>query len=377
MRKYLRGSIKLVLTIAVCLLFVAVTFSNVIVKSADIQRTQTSNDTNPVSPNNQRPLGLFNFRILNLDWNYWDNKPNLFLMATGNVGIGTSNPQAKLDIVGNIAINGKEIINETGNWVGNLSSMQGPAGPQGEPGLPPAHEWLNTMLRFKNPDGTWGNYTDLQGPQGEQGEQGPPGAPGESNWVLNGSNIYNTNTGNVGIGTTSPTAPLDVVGNVKTSGDYKYTSPKTYYLNIPAADFNSFCEAQENWINTGDYIYLTPPNTIIQLRCPVHLPEGATVTEFQTYLYDNNTTSDITLSISLKGRYIYSTSIFNMALLTVNTAGSSTSIQAFTDTTIENPTIDNENNQYWIFATYNPHSYYGLSRFYGCRIAYTINTIAP
>lgn len=51
----------------------------------------------------------------------------------------------------------------------------GPAGPKGEPGkdgLPPEHQWVNTFLRFKNPDGRWGNYTDLKGPKGEPGEDG-------------------------------------------------------------------------------------------------------------------------------------------------------------------------------------------------------------
>ncbi len=38
-------------------------------------------------------------------------------------------------------------------------------------------------------------------------------------WTANGSNIYNSNTGNVGIKTTSPSQALHVVGNIRTSGD--------------------------------------------------------------------------------------------------------------------------------------------------------------
>jgi hypothetical protein len=57
----------------------------------------------------------------------------------------------------------------------------GPIGPEGEPGkdgkdgidgkdgkdgLPPEHEWKDTELRFKHPDGKWGKYVDLKGPSG-------------------------------------------------------------------------------------------------------------------------------------------------------------------------------------------------------------------
>lgn len=38
------------------------------------------------------------------------------------------------------------------------------------------------------------------------------------NWAKNGTDIYNSNTNNVGIGTTSPTTKLEVVGSAKVSG---------------------------------------------------------------------------------------------------------------------------------------------------------------
>ncbi len=43
-------------------------------------------------------------------------------------------------------------------------------------------------------------------------QQGAGG--GSSSWAASGNNIYNSNTGNVGIGTTAPTAKLHLVGNV-------------------------------------------------------------------------------------------------------------------------------------------------------------------
>lgn len=42
----------------------------------------------------------------------------------------------------------------------------GPTGADGTPGLPPEHEWQGTALRFKEPDGSWGQYVDLRGPAG-------------------------------------------------------------------------------------------------------------------------------------------------------------------------------------------------------------------
>ena len=48
-----------------------------------------------------------------------------------------------------------------------------------------------------------------EGPTGPQGIQGNPGTPGDSHWTLDGSVTY-YNTGNVGIGTSSPSFPFDV-----------------------------------------------------------------------------------------------------------------------------------------------------------------------
>jgi len=41
------------------------------------------------------------------------------------------------------------------------------------------HEWNGTMLRFQNSDGTWGAFTDLQGPPGADGQNGEKGEKGD------------------------------------------------------------------------------------------------------------------------------------------------------------------------------------------------------
>jgi len=37
------------------------------------------------------------------DWDYWTNPPNLYLIPSGNMGVGTNNPQAKIDVEENNA----------------------------------------------------------------------------------------------------------------------------------------------------------------------------------------------------------------------------------------------------------------------------------
>ena len=79
-----------------------------------------------------------------------DNE-GVYVNDDGNVGIGTNDPDAQLDVAGNISISGFEVIDDTGKWVGDPTGLQGPQGEQGP-----------------------------QGPQGQQGPQGAQGPPGES-----------------------------------------------------------------------------------------------------------------------------------------------------------------------------------------------------
>ena len=101
-----------------------------------------------------------------------------------HVGIGTTTPAAKLDVAGDIAVNGTVVINNLGQWIGDPTGLQGPQGPQGPAGSQgpkgdkPAHQWSDTSLRFENPDGSWGSYVDLRGPTGPQGLQGVQGSQG-------------------------------------------------------------------------------------------------------------------------------------------------------------------------------------------------------
>lgn len=81
----------------------------------------------------------------------------------GNIGIGTAAPQAKLDVLGNVRIEGagSALVFPDGSVVHNRAELIGPQGPQGPQG----------------PTGATG-ATGPAGPTGPTGPQGPAGANG-------------------------------------------------------------------------------------------------------------------------------------------------------------------------------------------------------
>ena len=94
---------------------------------------------------------------------------------------------------------------------------QGATGPQGSTGSAPAHGWSGSQLRFANPNGTWGAYTDLVGPQGATGPQGPTGPQG-----VKGNTGATGATGPQGVqgpvGDQGPTGPTGATGPAGPTG---------------------------------------------------------------------------------------------------------------------------------------------------------------
>jgi hypothetical protein len=79
---------------------------------------------------------------------------------------------------------------------------------------------------------------------------------GDSDWIISGSDMYSGISGNVGIGTTSPGAKLDVNGNVLADGFY-YRSDERLKENVLIIDNAlSIIESLEgvsfNWKENGE-----------------------------------------------------------------------------------------------------------------------------
>jgi hypothetical protein len=62
---------------------------------------------------------------------------------------------------------------------------KGEKGEKGDTGPAPRHEWSGTRLRFEQPDGKWGKFTDLRGPHGLSGGGGSYTTPGTATFDPN------------------------------------------------------------------------------------------------------------------------------------------------------------------------------------------------
>jgi len=178
--------------------------------------------------------------------------------------------------------------------------------------------------------------------------------------------------GNVGIGLTDPDEPLDVAGDIETTGDFMYSAPRTNYLSISVYAFlpeDPDSDLYETSTGTG---YLTPNIGNVDFGAQVDLPNGAVVKSVTAYYYDNSAGFNITVDLNLKRRALTSTGASNMAIINATTAGSSGSIQSTTDSTIFAPTVDNQTYLYYLDLRLSPgFAPVDALRFYGAQIAYT------
>jgi len=114
-------------------------------------------------------------------------KPDAFstvmIDSTGNVGIGVSSPTSKLDVSGTAEMLGFKLTTS------------------------PTDGYVLTSDSAGN--GTWQ----------------AAGGGGDSDWTVDGNDMYSAVTGNVGIGTSAPASKLEVDGTIESSGLKMTTNP--------------------------------------------------------------------------------------------------------------------------------------------------------
>jgi hypothetical protein len=175
------------------------------------------------------------------------NSERMRITAAGNVGIGTTSPGYKLDVNGNIGATG--VISET--------------------------FWTNDSIRKLN-SGASINFRN---------------SAGTIEMILNGS-------GNLGIGTSTPSQKLDVQGNI--------TITKTILSNQENLDVDSGATRVIATIASATYDgaffdFVIKKGTNLRAGTVYSVHNGTTVEFTETSTNDLGNTSDVTLSVDLSG----------------------------------------------------------------------------
>jgi hypothetical protein len=210
-------------------------------------------------------------------------------------------------------------------------------------------------------------------------------AEGASNTIINNYD------GNVGIGTSAPSAKLHVYGNAKISDDlevgddivaadditadeFKYGATKTCILKIPAAAFSLSTnqDADRMFFEIDGYWHIDNDdgNGSYFIKAGVNLPDGAIVTRFSFYYRCEGEW----ITVKLKKKDDLSWPADDMASFVVNY--NYFNLTKFDDSTISYSTIDNGSNSYYITAEFNGHDQLDFGQFHGAEIEYTIDKIS-
>jgi hypothetical protein len=288
----------------------------------------------------------------------------------GHVGVGTNAPGAPLEVTG-VPSRLLYVRQERDESADAGIAIRG-----SRSGTTTANVAYLDFRNWDNNEG--GSGTDYLMARISGGMQDVSGQTGYLRFLTNnGSGIVERmridKSGNVGIGTTTPTAALEVVGDLKVSGNLDLGT-QTRYLSISPAAFGPELSSMD-YKNNGSDLYGTTPGQLVRFRAPIEIPHGATITECRVVFDDLEPGSGDNLTL-----YLYEWPLF---------AGSG-SIEAYKFSTgapgtyaqlaqSMNLPVDNANYHYLVTVDWNTPSSGNVydMRLRAVRITYTTSGVTP
>ena len=173
-----------------------------------------------------------------------------------------------------------------------------------------------------------------------------------------------TDAGLVGINTPAPAEVLDVGGNVR-ANDFRYTSPKTHYLSIPAGGFQPTSnQASATIESVSSGTYFAAAVGLASFVAPIQLPDGAVITQIDISVFDNAVGAlSGKLGVRSFGAFGYNTNVV--------TGNSSNNGNTQTLTMTPNLTVNNLLNSYVLTVDCGDWQGSGTAIF-GARVTYTV-----
>lgn len=161
-------------------------------------------------------------------------------------------------------------------------------------------------------------------------------------------------------------------GNVEVEGDYAYATSKTHYFSLYWNDFNSiypqtYLFGQGNPTSNRWGEFVSGGTAFGYSSAPLHLPDGATITELRAWIWDNSSTNPV--RVELEEHTLGTTGLLEITQVESDAATISATIQELSSTI--NHTVDNSVNSYAIRFTGKQNS--TDTRLYGVRVTYTVD----
>lgn len=119
----------------------------------------------------------------------------------------------------------------------------------------------------------------------------------------------------------------------------------------------------------------TTAGQAVAIDAPVHLPDGAVITQFDAYVIDNDASSLVSMSlfrIPLAG-----SGFQTIGASSTTAAGASPSLQTLTDSALQNATVDNDQFGYYIRAVWTVPVATTTMSLRGAKVTYTVTSPLP